>query len=437
MVGISVVQAGRMTRRMRRPSHPFYLKQVPFVIQPFMIAPVLPGETLKGLLLQARVVTDPIKNPLIGWWCEFYVFYVKLRDLYERDAVVQMVLDPAFDPTTVSTAYGGTSDKGEDYYKGGTGTINWVEGCLRRVVDEYFRDESLNYASAGTTLVDGGNTNKLASIVGNSVWDSAYQQADVTAQDVVVEGPDVDTDVEASEIQAAMARWELLRFNNLTTASFEDFIASYGVRPSTVELHRPELIRYVRDWTYPTNTIDPANGTPRSACSWSVSERADKDRFFKEPGFIFGVHVVRPKVYLRNQVGTFTAVMANIYSWLPNILSADPAASRITIADNVGPFSAGTDTTGYQVDIKDLFLYGEQFTNLPTSGTDFNMVPLPDVALTFAGKRFPPSLASIQELFVTGASAYYSKVDGVCSLQIASALQETSPRGGPSNEPGT
>lgn len=434
--GSYVMPAARQARRMRRPSHPFTLRQVPFVIQPFMIAPVLPGETLKGLLLQSRVVTNPIKHPLIGWWCEYYFFYVKLRDLYERDEMVKMVLDPAFNSATAAASMGGTTDDRMMYYKGGAGTLNFVKACLKRVVDEYFRDEGLVWNSAGTTIIESGFTLPVASFVGNNVWDSVHQAADVTAQDVVVEGPDTDTDVEASEIQKAMAQWELLRFNNLTQANFEDFIASYGVRPPSVELHRPELIRYVRDWTYPTNTIDPANGTPRSACSWSISERADKDRFFKEPGFVFGVTTVRPKVYLRNQEGTFAAVMSNIYSWLPKLLESDPMASRITVPDGIGPFPTGSDTGGYVVDIRDLLLYGEQFTNRGVAATDNNFVPYPNATLTYAGKRYPGLLADIQELFVTGASAYFYNADGVVNLQIATTIQDTSPRGGPSEEPG-
>ena len=68
MVGNIVVNELPQTGRvMRRPVHTFQLRQRPFAITPFMIAPVLPGETMKNLLLQSRAVTDPIKNPLVGW----------------------------------------------------------------------------------------------------------------------------------------------------------------------------------------------------------------------------------------------------------------------------------------------------------------------------------------------------------------------------------
>ena len=73
-------QANRVGRVQRHPKHTFHLFTRPYQIQPFLIAPVLAGETMKNLLLQARVVTDPVQNRLIGWWQEYYFFYVKARD---------------------------------------------------------------------------------------------------------------------------------------------------------------------------------------------------------------------------------------------------------------------------------------------------------------------------------------------------------------------
>ena len=110
-------------------------------------------------------------------------------------------------------------------------------------------------------------------------------------------------------------------------------------RPSVSGLHRlraiGQLIRSVREWQYPTNHVDPATGVPASAVSWAVAARADKNRFFTEPGFIFGVTIARPKVYYSKQSGSLTSVMNNAISWLPAILSDDPYTS-------VKPFAAGS-----------------------------------------------------------------------------------------------
>ena len=94
----------RVGRKLRTPNHPFQLTHCPFAIQPFFIAPVLAGETMKNLLMQARVVTDPIKNGLVGWWIEYYFFYVKLTDLDERDTIMAALVDPTTSMSSLNTA---------------------------------------------------------------------------------------------------------------------------------------------------------------------------------------------------------------------------------------------------------------------------------------------------------------------------------------------
>ena len=84
-------RAGRVTRS---PRHTFLTTMNPYVLTPFLLAPVLPGETLKSALLQVRAVTDPVRNPLVGWHLEHYLFYVKHRDLDIRDDLAEMMLDP-------------------------------------------------------------------------------------------------------------------------------------------------------------------------------------------------------------------------------------------------------------------------------------------------------------------------------------------------------
>lgn len=430
---VVVTQQRDFRRSMRRPTHTFQLKTPPFLIQPFMIAPVLPGETLKNLTMQTRVVTDPIVNPLVGWWKEYYFFYVKHRDLYERDDLVEMVLDPAWVVTPVTTAQGGTAADVGINYAGGTGMINWTKLCLRRVIDEYFRDEGETYADHTIAFAGDIGTKSIAQIQGNSWLDSVEPAADITAQDVDLDAVSAGAGLLASDVELGMRKWEMLKANNLTQMSYEDFLMSYGVRPPTAELHRPELIRYLREWSYPSNTIDPTNGTPRSAVSWTIAERADKDRFFKEPGFIFGVTVCRPKVYLRNSAGAAVEVMNDLYTWLPKMLEMSNRASFKLVADAVGPLGAiSSDVNGWWIDVKDLFMYGDQFVNFAKTATDKNMVPLPVASLN--QKRYVQALADITELFSTPASAYFVREDGVCNLSIASSLADTSPRGGPANE---
>ena len=423
---------GQMQRKMRYPSHPFNISAMPFCIAPFHIAAVLPGETLKSMRFQVRAVTDPIKNPLIGWWQEYYFFYVKLSDLYEREELREMVLNPAWSPTDVTTSQGYTTLLAETYYSGGTGMIDYVRLCYRRVVDAFFRDEDEVYSDHELTDI-GGRVLSMAQIVGNSALDSVSLTDDETAVDVnLVDAATADV-LTASEVDAGMRLWNQQRMYGLTELSYEDWLASFGIEaPSIESLHKPELIRYIREWQYPTNTIDPTNGTARSAVSWTMSERADKARRFTEPGFIFGVSLCRPKVYTRQQEGSFTNMMNNWRSWLPALFAGDPHLSRLDGDAAAGPLkTVVTDANGYKVDIKDLLLYGEQFCNRALTSTDQNYMDAINAALT--NVRYPLAYADVDELFVTsGTNA--CRQDGVVNHSIACApvnpIVDTSPRGG-------
>ena len=97
--------------------------------------------------------------------------------------------------------------------------------------------------------------------------------------------------------QNAYDQYQYMRENAVTEATFEDYLRTFGIRAEAGQKedeHKPELIRYVRDWAYPSNTINPTDGSAASALSWAVAERADKARFIREPGFLFGVTVTRP-----------------------------------------------------------------------------------------------------------------------------------------------
>lgn len=394
-------------RRRRRPEHPFTLKTRPWQIQPFMMAPVLPGETMKQLLLQSRVVTDPIKHPLVGWWKEYYFFYVKLRDLAERDDITPMFLNLDHSMTAVEA----TADAAHFYTK--DNQIAWVEMCLNRIVATYFRDED----ETGTINI--GNLPACRINVQN--WMDSLINEDNYVQPADMElTVGVDDKITAREIDETMRTYEFMRDNKLTDMSYEDFLGTYGVRPRPEEHHRPELLRYVREWQYPTNHVDPTNGTPSSAVSWGIAERADKDRFLREPGFIVGVTCTRPKVYLRNQTSTLTGVMRDALAWLPAILSDDPHSSVRYLAAGSHPIGGSSD--GYWYDVKDLFLYGEQFANFALTNADAS-VALPTATL---GAKYA-SATDADDLF-SGTNKTIRE-DGVVKLDILGALVDTTPQG--------
>lgn len=387
-------------RRTRSPQHPFYLRYRPWQIQPFVIAPVLPGETLTGATLQSRVVSDPIKNPLMGWWTEYYFFYVKHRDMTDRDKLTAMMLNVQEDVSTLKVAA-----KAAHYHQ--ASSFDWVEMCKRRVVEEYFRDGDDAYPGVEIDSMP------VAAINQNSWLDSAYLDDDIP--DATVETTSTDLSLEGFE--QAYITWQFMRANQLIDMDYEDYLATYGIRKNRTELHKPELIRYVRDWTYPTNTIDPSNGAARSAVSWSFTERISKDRFFTEPGFVFGVTVTRPKVY-RTQGGHLVDWLDSAIDWLPAIMADHPETSLKQFAETEGPIAATvTDANGYWVDIRDLFLYGDQFINFAPTTDTVNLITAP--AATVDNWEYP-SATDAAELFVDETTNRLIRADGMVQLHIKS-----------------
>jgi hypothetical protein len=384
---------------MRRPAHTFQVRHRPFQIQPLAIAPVLPGETLKAALMQARVVSDPVKNPMIGWWYEVYVFYVKHRDMPDSSHFQNMVLQYGYDLTSVTAAA-----KVEHYHGGGT--VDWVDQCQRAVIPHYFRDdgEAWDVATVGNL--------PAAKINSNSWLDSAILDSAMPGGETLAGG---DT---AQTTDLVLRQFELMRQMNLTTLTYEEFLRTFGVRAQLAEApNKPELLRYVRDWKYPANTIDPADGSAASAFSWAITERLDKDRFFAEPGFIYSCAIARPKVYLSKQVSTGASMLTDALTWLPAMMSHEPQTSLKKMAADAGPLAGfqGAGTEPYWVDVRDLLMYGDQFCNFAMTETDAGLVALPTAAMQ---KKYPLS-ADIDALFASAAPANLVRTDGILSLQIA------------------
>ena len=388
-------------RRIKRsPKHTFQTRQKPYAITPFMIAPVLPHETLDNLLYQRRVVSDPIKNALVGWWYDTAFFYVKHRDLAIRDDLVEMVLDANKD---MSALYAANNEK--TYHHGGStsvagsNAIDYVDLCLDSVTEHFFRDEG---EAVGIVEIDGYPAAKIDNA---GMFDSLLLDSQMPSTPTIGGSNPQDT-------EAAMNTWEFMRMQGLTEMDYEDFLKSYGVRGEKAEdPAKPELLRYVRSWTYPTNTVNPSSGVPTSACSWSIAERADKKRYFPEPGFIFGVSVARPKVYLSGQKGAGVGALVDAFGWLPAIMRANPETALKEYASGKGPY--GGIAAGYWVDRRDLFIHGDQFVNFAVSGTDKNFVALP---LTSGQKKYPTE-ADVDGLFYAD-TAEYVRSDGIVSLSI-------------------
>jgi hypothetical protein len=417
-------------RKLRKPSHSFALRIRPWQIQPFVIAPVLPGETLKNALLQARAVSSPVKSPLVGWWYETFLFYVKLRDLDARnDAVALLMTNTAIPDNTAATVMAEMYDV--------TGKYSYVRGCLKRVVDTYFRTPE-EVADAQEYKI-GNLPIAKASVIDN--WTNSLI-ADSDVAEVETEempGQDFPLGGEITPIagyQAEYDHWLAMRDMGLVKVTFADWIKQFGVSPPKDivipdQLHKPELLRYIREWTYPSNTVDPATGAPSSALSWSVAERADKDRFFQEPGFLFGVVLARPKIYLKNQSNAVAQYLDSSISWLPALLNDEPYTSLKKFLDNTGPLAASATLEAYWIDMKDLFMYGDQFSNFAWDGAASDVaLPTPNTLDPEAVDDPPiniryPLAADADALFVAPA-ANTVKIDGRIDFSILSRMEDTS-----------
>lgn len=408
MVNI-ITQPAKVGRKLRKPIHTFQLKTRPFQIQPFVIAPVLPGETLKNAMIQSRTVTQPIKNGLVGWWNEYYLFYVPHRALAISNDMQELMLQPAKDLSGLAAAA-----LAETYHY--AGVIDYASHCLTAVVDEFFRDE-------GEESADHLIGNLPAAKLNMQHWMDSVKDED--------EVPGYTPDNAAvtptpSTLDDYMLMFEHMRALNMVNMSYEDWLATYGVKvPRAEKQHLPELLRYVRDWSYPVNTVEPTTGVPASAVSWATQERADKDRLFKEPGFLFGVTVCRPKVYLKNQRGSGVHMLDTAFGWMPALMRDEPFTSLRKYATTTGPLNEINDA--YWVDMRDLYLHGDQFLNFdPNTDTDGNTVDLPLAAS--ATSMWYPSATDVDALFVGSTAATRQiRQDGICTFHILGTQEDNTP----------
>lgn len=421
-------------RKIRRPQHTWNIEFRPWEITQHMVAPVLAGETLRSALFQARTVTDPIDMPLIGWWSEHYMFFVPLRMHTDNSgggtapgtAYKNMLLDPS-----TSLSGDGLSSAGStSSYISGANKPRYHFSGYMKIVGDWFRQDG---EEASITYTNG---RAQASVNQRSWLDSVVSDTNYLAnvapdQTLTIGGDGSFTMKELEDLQLKYEYERRLGFHKGEDGvlEFEDWLEFHGVRPrpewderTEKGRNRCELIRYWKSWQYPSNTIDPSTGTPSSAVMWSTRGRADKDRFFSEPGTLHMVTVVRPKVYFSKQAGGAMEVMTEARHWLPDVLSGDPSFSYTKISALSGPLTNSTDA--YWVDVRDLFMYGDQYVNFALTETDSGLVALPSAALA---KRYPAS-TDADNLFKTKtAGTGKIREDGVVTMMIASSVhQDTS-----------
>lgn len=398
----------RMQRRLRRPQHQFFLHFRPWELTPFFAAPVVPGETLKSALMQARVLSSPIKNQVVGWWLETYWFYVKHRHLTGlQPGLTDMMLDSTLSaPDNAGIA--------EVAMQTAAGEVNYMLEAYKLVVDEFFRGDGETSSGAG---VAADNLN-LVRIKLPGWWDSILPATALTdgtggIGDDTIGTAALDT---VGEVGKALEQWQTLRMLGVTQLEYDDWLRSFGVSIAAPVDDRPELIRYTREWQLPSSqvSVDATAQRVSSVVSWSPTERLDKDRYFKEPGILFGCVVARPKVY-HTHASSGLGQLANAMAWQTPMRSGAPyELYQELVAD---------PTFGF--DPTDLFNHGDQWVRVKV-GT--GNVP----SITWDGESSFPAYAEatdVNAMFVDGANGHL-KMDGVVNLTVASAHVglDTTPR---------
>ena len=430
MRNVQVVQVNdykKQPRRVRSPKHPFNIKARPYEITSFFIAPVLPGETLSSGFLQASVVSDKIADPLIGWWHEYHLFYIPIRAFTQGDNQMMtpedmesLFIDPTF---TAVTSYSVGANSVPFYmFKCG---VQWMDMCYEFITRKWFRDE-------GEALTPTWDNYNIAKIDQGNLFNSLKEESALADDD---ELPGVDEQEELDILPGFTthyAQWELMRDQGMTDLTYSDFLRSYGITPpkeldvaeGTGEpMLDAEKIISIRKWTNPTLAPQQGDAESTSVVYWRPNEKITKRILCTEPGFLFGVTVTRPKVYLGNQKGSGVGMLDNAYSWLPAVLNE---LGYTSLRENLDSATDGILQGGdedYWLDVKDLFLYGDQFVNHALSA-HFPALP---VASNLDKKYLTETM--MNELFaVTDGSASYIKQDGVLHLDILGRIRETSPQ---------
>jgi len=411
-------------RTTRRPQHRFNIRFKPYEIQPIMLAPVLPGETLTQMMLQSQTWSDPLAGSMknIGWWLQYNFFYVRHRDLPAdvRLLLAQMLLEPG---TSMAALKAGAQSWKHYTFNGG---MDWTRMCLEHIVSEYFRDEGEDWDEAVSE--DGL---PLAQIYGRGQSDGVEKLTpDFMYEDQRLDLIDAEGKLYANEMSTMMGHWAAMRDAGLTDMDYQDFMKTYGATVREDEespnLHTAEDLWSLREFTYPTNTVEPTTGVPAVAAGWRVQKAGGKRVFCDEPGFVFGVCYARPKVYMKNLKGSLAGLMGDVRTWLPALLHEQPTLGHVKSDYAGGPIPSIIKdevpaNDDYWLDLRDLFIHGDQFVNYdPASAVPFLALPS-----ATANRRYAAQ-AEIKSFFSAPTTGKF-EADGLISLSVLGRQRSSQP----------
>lgn len=397
------------SRLTRKPKQKFFVRMRPYEITPFMLAPVLPGETLTNMFGEARIVSTPVVSPLAGTSSELYVFFVSFKALLAGST------DPGFDieemivdPDNATNSYSASAE--EIFYQNHTGAgINWTKLCYRRVVETWFRDdgEDLTAGVAASGL-------HLAKFKDLGFYDSSIAEASLDG----ATPPDPASD-SSFDWERTLIAYEHFRTVTQSDMDLDDWARAFGVNLPSETRQEPELVVQLKDWKYPANTVEPSDGTVNSAWSFLQKVSGLKKRYaFRYPGFLIGLMVHRPKLYIKQQPQAAAHLMNTALTWLPAFMSDMPESSLA----NYGA-SAFTGGSNAFYDMRDILVHGDQFVN----DMDNAWIPLNQVTTQHALEYVDAT--SINALFNDGGTGSTGELraDGYMNLSIKGMQRDMTP----------
>lgn len=280
------------------------------------------------------------------------------------------------------------------------GDMHMVREAYQVVVNEFFRGD-------GEDIILPTDPVK-ARVRLPGWWDSILPDATLTTgaggiADDTIGGASLD---QVGELGKALEQWQTLRMLGVTNLEYDDWLRSFGVSIAAPVEDRPELLRYTREWQYPSSavSVDATAQRVSSVLSWSLTERIDKDRYFKEPGLILGCVLARPKMY-HDRLQAGVGMLRNALGWMTPL-------NANSLYEHYAPL---VGTSGYQFDQRDLYIHGDQWRYIAT-GTD----NCPTIAFPADGAFDYASDAEINALFVDGATGHL-KMDASINFGIASS----------------
>lgn len=410
---LQIVQPGQTrTRKRRRPSFDIAGTIRPYGLYPMWATPVLPGETLAKAEMKYRVLSMPIKHPFFGAWFETWMVYVPLTSIDE--ALAQMFISE----DVATTGFVAGSDRPRYFTK--AGQIDYIKMATDVFVRHFFRDEE--EPDWNQHLID------------TDIHVLRRQGFD-WAQNLAFVPEDMDTTLLPSELpeDGTLTPLEIMRLSGMSEVTYEKYLQQYGVSKKAAEkaANLPEILRYTREWTTPTNNVEASTGRPSSAWAWGGTINAEKNKRFDEPGFVIMYGAMRPKLLDSSLAASFVGELWGFKDFFPVYNLDDPSAGlRVLDASNKVLVRSGVAQDAPLIyDHRDLLAHGEQFVNDWTNGYPLpadNLRNLDDTAEYPELRGLYPDADTADSLFVGTSGVYKGCIyEGLASVEIVGHVVDT------------